>query len=58
MQTLELTEEKLTPKSTKNISGSVAVLEALIAENVKTIFGYPVVLLCLFTMRYMIITIS
>ena len=41
MQTLELTEEKLTPKSTKNISGSVAVLEALIAENVKTIFGYP-----------------
>ncbi len=26
---------------TESISGSVAVLEALIAENVTTVFGYP-----------------
>ena len=51
MQTLEST--KATPKAqnakaplatvgkTESISGSVAVLEALIAENVTTVFGYP-----------------
>ncbi|MEO8413123.1 MAG: biosynthetic-type acetolactate synthase large subunit [Ginsengibacter sp.] len=28
-------------KSTKAVSGSIAVLEALVAENVHTLFGYP-----------------
>ncbi len=43
METLEITKEenRLTSKTTTNVSGSVAVLEILIAENVKTIFGYP-----------------
>ena len=48
-----LTSTKATPKAqnakaplatvgkTESISGSVAVLEALIAENVTTVFGYP-----------------
>src|SRR4029079_16454260 len=47
MQTVKL---KATPKEKKSspaikraqeVSGSVAVLEALVAENVETIFGYP-----------------
>ena len=43
MSTLELTEEKIEApaKQTENISGSEAVLKALIAEDVQTIFGYP-----------------
>ncbi len=44
MNTLELEEEKkvtTTSKKTENISGSEAVLKILIAEKVKTIFGYP-----------------
>jgi acetolactate synthase I/II/III large subunit len=43
MSTLELTKEKIEKPASKpeNISGSEAVLKALIAENVKTIFGYP-----------------
>src|ERR1700689_5938473 len=43
MSTLELTKEKIEKPTSKpeNISGSEAVLKALIAENVKTIFGYP-----------------
>jgi acetolactate synthase I/II/III large subunit len=43
MDTLELTKEqaKQEAKKTTSISGSVAVLEALLAENVDTIFGYP-----------------
>jgi acetolactate synthase-1/2/3 large subunit len=41
METVELTEEKTKVKTTENISGSEAVLEALIAEDVKIIFGYP-----------------
>ncbi len=43
MSTLEKTETKQTlePKTTTQISGSVAVLEALIQEGVDTIFGYP-----------------
>ena len=41
METLELKDEKKTPKPIESISGSVAVLESLIAENVTTIFGYP-----------------
>jgi acetolactate synthase-1/2/3 large subunit len=43
MSTLELTKEKIekSESKTENISGSEAVLKALIAENVKTIFGYP-----------------
>jgi acetolactate synthase-1/2/3 large subunit len=43
METLEITKEekKLTSKTSTNVSGSVAVLEILIAENVKTVFGYP-----------------
>lgn len=38
---LELAKEKIVTKATKNISGSVALLEAFIAEGVETIFGYP-----------------
>jgi len=43
METLEITKEekKLTSKTSTNVSGSVAVLEILIAEKVKTVFGYP-----------------
>ena len=44
MNTLELEEEKkikATSKKSENISGSEAVLKILIAEKVKTIFGYP-----------------
>ncbi|MES1222179.1 MAG: thiamine pyrophosphate-binding protein, partial [Bacteroidota bacterium] len=43
MGTLELTAEKAkaSAKKIENISGSEAVLKALIAEKVDTIFGYP-----------------
>lgn len=43
MNTLELEEKKVktTSKKSENISGSEAVLKILIAEKVKTIFGYP-----------------
>src|SRR5579862_6156784 len=41
MSTLELKAEKKSARKTENISGSEAVLKALIAENVETIFGYP-----------------
>ena len=41
METLELKEKKQTPKMTTSVSGSIAVLEAFIAEGVSTIFGYP-----------------
>lgn len=44
MNTLELEEEKKVKTSsskTENITGSEAVLKILIAEKVKTIFGYP-----------------
>lgn len=44
MNTLELEEEKKVKTSsskTENISGSEAVLKILLAEKVKTIFGYP-----------------
>lgn len=41
METLTIGKDKKTTKATKSISGSEAVLEALIAENVNTIFGYP-----------------
>ncbi|MFV0604709.1 MAG: biosynthetic-type acetolactate synthase large subunit [Niabella sp.] len=43
MNTLEIQKEKTNVESAKaeTITGSQAVLEALLAENVKTIFGYP-----------------
>ncbi len=41
METLELKEKKISAKKLPNITGSEAVLDALIAENVETIFGYP-----------------
>lgn len=42
METLNLKEQKKQPlKKSTTISGSVAVLEALIAEGVNTVFGYP-----------------
>lgn len=41
METLELKEKKQTPEKTTSVSGSIAVLEAFIAEGVSTIFGYP-----------------
>lgn len=44
MNTLELEEEKkvkTTSKKTENITGSEAVLKILLAEKVKTVFGYP-----------------
>ena len=40
METLELKEKKQTPEKTTSVSGSIAVLEAFIAEGVSTIFGY------------------
>jgi acetolactate synthase I/II/III large subunit len=41
MQTLTIEKEKTATKTIQSISGSVAVLEAFIAEGVETIFGYP-----------------
>jgi acetolactate synthase-1/2/3 large subunit len=41
METLELEKEKTAKTKTENISGSEAVMRALIAEDVNTIFGYP-----------------
>ena len=41
METLELKEKKAVQKTTTNISGSEAVLDALLNENVTTVFGYP-----------------
>ncbi len=41
METLELEKEKIAKTKTENISGSEAVMRALIAEEVETIFGYP-----------------
>src|SRR6476620_11067378 len=43
METLEIKKEQITGnnKTSTTITGSQAVLEALIAENVETIFGYP-----------------
>ena len=43
MNTVEEPEKKIarSAKTIESISGSEAVLKALIAENVKTIFGYP-----------------
>ena len=44
MNTIELEEEKketTTSKKTENITGSEAVLKILLAEKVKTVFGYP-----------------
>ena len=40
METLEITEQKEAIKAMQNISGSQAVLEALAADKVDTIFGY------------------
>src|SRR3982750_4507970 len=42
METLEITKEPAKPRTTiTSISGSEAVLEALIAEDVEVVFGYP-----------------
>jgi acetolactate synthase I/II/III large subunit len=43
METLEIKKEKIAaaPQTKKMISGSIAVLEAFIAEGVETFFGYP-----------------
>ncbi|MBS1746432.1 MAG: biosynthetic-type acetolactate synthase large subunit [Bacteroidetes bacterium] len=41
METLEIVKEKTTAVKEENISGSEAVMRALIAEEVDTIFGYP-----------------
>ncbi|SFP91422.1 biosynthetic-type acetolactate synthase large subunit [Parafilimonas terrae] len=41
METLELIKEETTASKVENISGSEAVMRALIAEGVETIFGYP-----------------
>jgi acetolactate synthase-1/2/3 large subunit len=41
METLATVQETTVTKKTKTISGSQAVLEAFIAEDVDTIFGYP-----------------
>ena len=43
MSTVELKAEKKTPvkKTTTQINGSVALLQAFLAEGVDTIFGYP-----------------
>jgi TPP-dependent indolepyruvate ferredoxin oxidoreductase alpha subunit len=39
-------------KETVNVSGSVALLEALIAEGVSTIFGYPGGAITIITTNY------
>jgi acetolactate synthase I/II/III large subunit len=41
METLELKKEEVKKETPTSISGSVAVLEAFLAEGVDTIFGYP-----------------
>ncbi|MGN6213811.1 thiamine pyrophosphate-binding protein, partial [Parafilimonas sp.] len=41
METLELVKEETAKPKVENISGSEAVMRALIAEGVETIFGYP-----------------
>ena len=44
MNTIELEEQKktkATSKKTENITGSEAVIKILLAEKVKTVFGYP-----------------
>lgn len=41
METLSIEMKKKTTVATKSINGSVAVLEAFLAEGVDTIFGYP-----------------
>lgn len=41
METLTIEKQKKTTEPATQISGSKAVLEALIAEGVSTIFGYP-----------------
>ncbi|MBL7725825.1 MAG: biosynthetic-type acetolactate synthase large subunit [Chitinophagaceae bacterium] len=41
METLEITKVKQGSKKTTTVSGSVAVLEAFLAEGVDTVFGYP-----------------
>ena len=41
MEILELEKKKTEIKKTTSISGSQAVLEAFLAEEVDTIFGYP-----------------
>ena len=41
METLTLKTEQIKTKAMKNISGSEAVLDALVQEGVTTIFGYP-----------------
>ncbi|MES2431125.1 MAG: biosynthetic-type acetolactate synthase large subunit [Bacteroidota bacterium] len=41
METLEITEKEKAATPIQNISGSEAVLKALVAEDVDTIFGYP-----------------
>jgi len=41
METLIIKKEKPATKPTTQVSGSVAVLEAFLAEGVDTVFGYP-----------------
>lgn len=41
IETADLQQTKPDTKTTTSVSGSVAVLEAFIAEGVETIFGYP-----------------
>ena len=41
MQTLEVEKKKVGKRTTETLSGSEAVLKALVAEGVDTIFGYP-----------------
>jgi acetolactate synthase-1/2/3 large subunit len=41
METLELEQKKVAEKKITSITGGVAVMDALVAEGVHTIFGYP-----------------
>lgn len=41
METLTIKKEKTATRPTTQVSGSVAVLEAFLAEGVDTVFGYP-----------------
>lgn len=41
METVTIAQKKINRKKIKQITGSEAILEALVAENIKTVFGYP-----------------
>ncbi len=41
METITLDQKKIKRKEHKRVTGSEAILQALVIENIKTVFGYP-----------------